>query len=1576
MKKILSIVLILCSMSVLVSYADTGEWYSQPLKQAVSAGLASEEVALSPGAPLTSDALSICLAKLDTILNGGSVTQLDAAGAREYLYSKGYGSYAAINTASSVKRGDFALLMAAVTKDILPAINDNTTAPDVLGTQYFDAVITLYNSGIMTGLDSAGTFLPESEITNAQALTVMTRVINTFDRKSQHFVTRDSREAFYLIDDFLMEVIPRGKNIISSGWTYDFSGDININTTGLYQNTLDDVSENSAVSISRDFFPQSDGVLTLELVAKLYDGNNGVRIYFTDENGNNVSEIFTKDAKIYGKGNTEKKFLFSSVAEKAALKIKIVLDLDNGTTEVFSNGTRLGSFDNAISATAVNCLNIATTDEAIVKLTVNNVHLYKNYSVNEVFRVYKPYSAIPASSGWQSTGSVEVRDIFSNASNTGDVCSALINGQAGVTSSSKKTFDPLTGLVRAETFVLLPTVTDGAFVRLGSGDKTVLSIDTQDSAFVMGDTVLRKFTPNIWQLVHIEADLDRKTALVRIDGKTVAENVKIDAEYIDSIEIGFAPETDAYMWFDDVEVNNLYRYADYVPEPKPLQTDYILSMSICNLWRNGSHYGWECISPYDELTPVTGYYDEGNVEAMDWEIKYLVEHGISTYHMCWYAPLNPAETPIKKPRMIDAFHDGYFNSKYSDYLDFSIMFENQSQITTTIEQFKEHIWAYWKEWYFTDERYFLIDGKPYLTIYDYTRFVDNMCQGKVEKAKELIAWMREDIKTIGYDDIIITFSSLGNEANKNAVYAQLGIDGLIGYAVGSSGYDLDINKRIITTGFNTAKSSGVDALALAGTGFNIIGWDQKRTPLMTPSDFTSLLTWMRDEHLKNFDENSWKSKFIQFDTWNEYGEGHYLYPTNTYGFEYLDSIAEVFAKDPASYSKEVNTVPTQAQKDRLNRLYPMAHTQLRRNFLESVDRGLPSEVVKSYDFKTSSGASILSTGNLKDIGYVPSSDGGYFRGTTNKTDSMLWVGKSSDRDVKFSADETEVIHIKVWFDTPVTPTIYFTTDSDSNWNEAKSLRFDVKQVNQYVDYYVNTDNCAMWKGGICGFRFDPGDIAGVKFRLQTIEALKYPADKQPFKITVDNNLVNLAYDEAVDVDEYEMYTSLRMDTGIMTMLHLAYKWNRVTGILNLKSPSGTLMTLTVGSDTALVNGNSVKLDKPVSTFDGIPTVPLIFILKTMGYDYTYNPKEKTLNVWVLSNSMEKEGIVNGDAQGEEISFYSNIPCISVLPVTDRQKPDNRVWSVTGDNQRAWAYFRTSLKYEKGAEYVVNFDIRIDGLHNQQPTDKVFDVAVNARYYDSAATDLERIHDHSQTMANVSVADGWTHVSRTFTVADTYLYDENVVKDEIAVFVAPVLLDDGSYTTVDYSIDNFSVHKKAEPFVVINGDAEGTQTSAFYSGSSNVAVSVASDPSDSSNNVWYAENSNVTGQSWTYIRQNAKYKPGHVYEIEFDYRVMALSDGTAAKDVVIAFNARYVDTSRTPGQEREFDHVVEMSKISTADGWRHAKIQFRISPYYSDSASATGLGSEQLTFFANPVNNEAGTSLGVSFMLDNINVRIV
>ena len=73
----------------------------------------------------------------------------------------------------------------------------------------------------------------------------------------------------------------------------------------------------------------------------------------------------------------------------------------------------------------------------------------------------------------------------------------------------------------------------------------------------------------------------------------------------------------------------------YVPEPQPVKS----AVEITALYYPGTEHmpEWDMIAQTrPEIKPLLGWYDESNPEVIDWQIKWAVEHGISSSSVDWY----------------------------------------------------------------------------------------------------------------------------------------------------------------------------------------------------------------------------------------------------------------------------------------------------------------------------------------------------------------------------------------------------------------------------------------------------------------------------------------------------------------------------------------------------------------------------------------------------------------------------------------------------------------------------------------------------------------------------------------------------------------------------------------------------------------------------------------------------------------------------------------------------------------------------------------------------------------------------
>ena len=1623
MKKILSIAIVLCALFCTIFAVSAQQSVTEEDSSfTYNSLLAGEGISLFTPEDECSVKQLICEAvRLHGIYNAGAAPQeyswdgfLEYALENDIVYTGLFDSY---DRAATRAEAVFVINNAVPSSLLDPVISTVHSIPDAdPSAGYYKPVMDFYASGIVEGYDKYGSFRPGAAITYGDFSDLLKKLVNPTLRQGTEYESYITTAPFYLIDDFLMSTAVRNIKNIGSGWRYDYTGSLLPGEEGVYDNTLKDNSIIDNISISRQVFPQTNGTLVLEVLLSYTGDHNGITVSLDNSEDSPIFSLVTENGGTFcmAEGGANKKGVAKNLltlSGNSTVRVRMEINLDEGKATAYVCGNLIGSINLVDGYTDVAKVTISTGVTEITTLKAENVHLYKNYKVNDVFRV-ENIGAAPF--GYTTDGDITVRKMAgANAENTGDVNSVLINAVAGEKSYANKSFDEISGKVKLEAYMLLPTGDDGAYFTAFYKDYPVFTIESKNGSFYYGDNKLYDFTENIWQCLHIEADTNSSTFLVRINGKTVAEDLpflnKVPA--FDGLEIGIDADSNCTMWFDDVEVHELFEHDDYVPVPDKLETDYYISMSVCNLWRNGSHYGWDYIAPHDDLTPYIGYYDEGSPEVMDWEIKFLAEHGISFYNMCWYAPACPQKNPIKKPRMVDAFHDGYFNARYSDKLDFTIMFENASFKTAeSYDSFVENVWPFWVEWYLKDDRYFTIDNKPFLVIYQYSNWIE-MCYEKpmtddmttaekvrirsnaIEKARQLLEKMEQDMIDIGYDGLIVTFTNRGNGKQLAEECVALGADGVFPYNWGSTNYSYDTFVQSVESSYNFAKDYGLDLLSVGGIGFNNIGWKLERWPLITLEEFEDLLLWFRDDFMqryatkyKNDPENLWKSKFIQLATWNEYGEGHYLFPTNLYGFGYLDVIADVFGKEEHDLSLDI--VPTEQQKWRLNHLYPGYRTFIRRQYYVEEGIQIPDVVTDSYDLTAYDAYTNL---NLSYAGFASKpactlvSTGVYaLRGVSSTTDPMLYLPFTKEIEAK----ENDFIHIKMGSSMGgINLDVFFITTEMQGPDENHKFTTELKKG--VHDYYIPAYANAEWSGSITKLRIDPGPNPGNTVDFYTVELMNYSDELKSVEVYVDGQLVRTAAPDAIrEHDKYGVYIAPSEEDNFYRRLHIVYDWHVRTGKLRLETPGETVFEFEEGSRTVYVNGKANTLDKTFEVYDGCPVIPLMFILKECSdeYNYIYDYTNKTLDIYHLDMVSEFMDLENGDAENENLTdaFYNyNNGVNMVQRVVDPENNNNYVWHAKArtDIGQSWTYFRADTKFEAGKTYTVDFDFKLGKLSNGKVNYSDIAVNVNPRYANISQmeTATSNIYDHPASAGKTKYLNGWTHFSYTFTVADDYVttdIDGKPYTDSINIFINPVKIG-VNYFGVEYYVDNFTVRSIRDPFVLYNGDAESDDMTGVTGGSNTVTIETETLADGTENRYWHMHYDTANKESWNYWNQETKFEPGVTYYFEVDVRVGKTSAGESVKNAQISLNARYYDLVQQHLTSNRNEHTVNLGYFDTSDEWTHCKGSFTISrglvPYEQSRVT------ERIAFFSNPMigeGNTSGNKSALDYDIDNFKVYVV
>jgi len=334
--------------------------------------------------------------------------------------------------------------------------------------------------------------------------------------------------------------------------------------------------------------------------------------------------------------------------------------------------------------------------------------------------------------------------------------------------------------------------------------------------------------------------------------------------------------------------------------------DYTIGMYIFPAWHGDSEWLWRHWKPIIDAKkkfegqeqpkkPILNYYDDSNPIAVDWMIKWGLEHGINLFIYDWYdSKFN------EKP--MDVFLNE-FDVKYKPYKNFAkfaIMWANHniSPNMTTDEILS--IFDRAASTYFKHPQYLKIENKP--VIFIFSSFVAS------DEMTEVFRKAKERMLQNGYGGLYII---LNDECSTNSSVA--GFDGVTAYNYSNKmKLPTDTYDNYITAYKNTwnqiysrCKSlknlddHPVNYFPPVSTGWDNTPWEGRYTFDMyvsvvingMPDKFKTML-----QNAKIFiEDNNIFPKMIIINAWDEWGEGSVLVPReDQWGFGYLEVVRAVF----------------------------------------------------------------------------------------------------------------------------------------------------------------------------------------------------------------------------------------------------------------------------------------------------------------------------------------------------------------------------------------------------------------------------------------------------------------------------------------------------------------------------------------------------------------------------------------------------------------------------------------------------------------------------------------------------------
>ncbi|MBQ3342647.1 MAG: glycoside hydrolase family 99-like domain-containing protein [Kiritimatiellae bacterium] len=349
----------------------------------------------------------------------------------------------------------------------------------------------------------------------------------------------------------------------------------------------------------------------------------------------------------------------------------------------------------------------------------------------------------------------------------------------------------------------------------------------------------------------------------------------------------------------------------YVPEPQPVKS----AVEITAIYYPGTEHmpEWDMIAQTcPERKPLLGWYDEGNPEVIDWQIKWAVEHGISNFCVDWYWN--------KGYRRLEHWVKGYYKARYRRYLKWYMMYANHNQPGAHSTADQVAVTKYWIDNYFKTPEYYTIDGKPVVCYWSFSAIdLDFIAEAAAngENLKE-----GEGIRRA-----FAISERMAKEAGLPGIHWQLmwrttSYDPVFAVARRGEGFSSSISYGFV----DDARRLAPKAATAEGLTYDMVaegipklwtakavqqelpwwlpiptGWDDRprsfsRSTVIrdrTPEKFASVCREARAFCEKN------GIKHAVIHPINEWQEGSYIEPNGEYGFAMYDAIRDAFCEKPA-----------------------------------------------------------------------------------------------------------------------------------------------------------------------------------------------------------------------------------------------------------------------------------------------------------------------------------------------------------------------------------------------------------------------------------------------------------------------------------------------------------------------------------------------------------------------------------------------------------------------------------------------------------------------------------------------------
>lgn len=1127
-----------------------------------------------------------------------------------------------------------------------------------------------------------------------------------------------------------------GTQAMPAGWDVDRRGGaIRSDNQSLH---IYDASDKYRVYMTHSLMPHSSGDLTLETGLTVNDVYRSGFFFELSGGDKTVLRLETEGEYLCYIEKDGRKNGFAKYTPGVSLPIKAVVHPEKKTVDLIAGESSKLGIPFVEDAGQIDRISLGTGEKEQMYVKVPYVHIYINYIVNERFLTTMP-GKTPF--GWEGPKQNQSgAGTVSMQSQRSDVLSYKLETSSVLTVPYlTKHYENSSDKIVSEFYMLVPKHVNGIEAKILSGGNEALSIGVKDKNFVLsnGTVLYEDFRSNLWYRFKVITNTETNTADVFVNFRKCAENVPLSSGgKINGIEFTSGNIKGSSAYIDDVNVYlDLPLPTGYPTEPRTVLPDKNVKevgMLMYSMWREGFHFGWDRLSPYEERTPYAGYYTEGEGETADWAIKWQKEHGITYQIYTWSGVERNEDLPIKRPIRSQAWLEGLGNAQFD--MDYCLMWSTPTDKSIRgLDDFKNNILPFWVEYCWKNPRYKRIDNK--ILLYTYSVHYIRDLLGGVEGMKEAIRLMNEEAKKIGADGVIFTAVEGGNFSNAEA--KELG---MYRYSYGW-GHGSASSSTVVINGITDHMEKGDfrDYIPSVPMGYDDGPWrDDGVGGFMTVKEIQDILSYI------NGNVEKWKMMgnsipdMVVLTCWDEWGEGHFWCPSETHGFGYLNAIRSTLTTAGELKDEEM---PSKQSYARMGVLYPMGR-QMLKLMKDNRETDLPdAEDIKSYTLMQK-----IDFSNPADFARAEIEKGA--ENLRNENGLLVFDCLGADPSVfvnNLSLPASKITAVCITGIQPVagTNTLYYQTTDDPDMGR-QGKRFEGSmgsgQMQRAILYPAKAGKLA---GTLTRLRIDPPDSAVGTMYVKSIEI--YTKEDKTMYLSVNG-------------EDYPLNAPLRVEKGTAFMPIYQYfhgnllvpcYWFRNEGRLHIEYDGKTIELYDNSADYT-INGTKHSFSSPAYYYDGNFYVPVREFFTQLGYSVGYNGDERRVTLKTpdykepQSPEADPEGVwsfnTNGSTQGWKPSWHAPVcnvrnGCMELNIISNTAVIEQEGFALKADNYKT---LKIRVKNASNANtmrfYYKNDIVSAYG----SPNSSIFPMSSNDKDFKEYKIDLTKVTNFGGTIKGLRI----------------------------------------------------------------------------------------------------------------------------------------------------------------------------------------------------------------------------------------------